>query len=205
MWKTKESLTLFTILRIVSLLSVNDSLQFAEWPKFPDDFSFGPKVRASAGEICVRIFERRDYFTWRNYLFCTPGDKRQLEMRWSDEGPLRDRECTRIYVPADSRGSRRTRWGNNYLCVPKNSGIPYKWDIKSIWFSFEIHNFSFFFIIVVNYQIFHLKASKIGQKGIQCTSLNYFVPVLWRKKLDSPSTVIIFLCLRNLFVCFLWI
>lgn len=103
-----------------------NSQECDEWPKFPDDFSFGPKVRASAGEICVRIFERRDYFTWRNYLFCTPGDKRQLEMRWSDEGPLRDRECTRIYVPADSRGSRRTRWGNNYLCVPKNSGIPYK-------------------------------------------------------------------------------
>lgn len=110
-----------------------NSQECAEWPTFPDDFSFGPKVRPNADEICVRIFERLDYFTWKNYLFCTPGDKRQLGMRWSDAPPgklLEEYECTRIYVPADSRGGRRGRWDNNYLCIPKDTGFPYrfKWS-----------------------------------------------------------------------------
>lgn len=103
-----------------------NSQECTEWPKFPEDFNFSPKVRPNGDEICVRIFERRDYFTWKNYLFCTPGDKRHLEMRWSDAAPLKHMQCTRIYVPADSRGGRRGRWDNNYLCVPKNTGLPYR-------------------------------------------------------------------------------
>ena len=96
-----------------------------EWPSFPQDFSFGPKVRPGLNEICARIFERLDYFAWKNYLFCTPADKRQLELRWYDRGPLnRGMPCTRIYVPDDSR--KRGLWDDNYLCLPRNSGFPYR-------------------------------------------------------------------------------
>lgn len=96
-----------------------------EWPSFPDDFSFSPKVRPGPNEICARIFERLDYFAWKNYLFCTPADKRQLEVRWYDKVPLnRDMPCTRIYVPNDSR--KKGLWDDNYLCLPRNSGFPYR-------------------------------------------------------------------------------
>lgn len=101
-----------------------------EWPAFPDDFSFGLKNRPNGDEVCVRLFERRDYFTWNNYLFCTPRDKRQLDMRWMDVEPvklLEDHDCTLLDVPADSQGAnKRGQWDNNYLCIPKDSGFPYR-------------------------------------------------------------------------------
>lgn len=96
-----------------------------EWPSFPEDFSFGPKVRPGPNEICARIFERLDYFAWKNYLFCTPADKRQLELRWYDRVPLnRDMPCTLIYVPDDTH--KKGLWDDNHLCLPRNSGFPYR-------------------------------------------------------------------------------
>ncbi|KAJ7392163.1 hypothetical protein OS493_013535 [Desmophyllum pertusum] len=104
-----------------------NSQECAEWPSFPEDFTFNnDKTRPSSNEICVRIFERKDYFTWKNYLFCTPGDKRQLEMRWTDRYPLSHMLCTRIYVPEDSRGRSKGRWDDNYLCLPRDTGFPYR-------------------------------------------------------------------------------
>lgn len=102
-----------------------NSHECAEWPSFPEDFSFGAKVRPGPNEICARIFERLDYFAWKNYLFCTPADKRQLELRWYDRGPLnRDMPCALIYVPDDTR--KRGLWDDNHLCLPRNSGFPYR-------------------------------------------------------------------------------
>ncbi|XP_027036187.1 uncharacterized protein LOC113664759 [Pocillopora damicornis] len=98
----------------------------AEWPKFPEDFSFGRKPRAGPNETCVRIFERLDYFTFKDYLLCSAADKRQPEMRWSDQGEVNNRECTRILVPEDSQGTKRGRWDNNYLCISTDGGFPYR-------------------------------------------------------------------------------
>lgn len=107
-----------------------NSHECAEWPTFPDDFSFGLKERPNRDEVCVRIFERWDYFTWNNYLFCTPREKRQLDMRWMDVEPVKlmeDHDCTLLDVPADSRRSnKRGLWDNNYLCIPKDNGFPYR-------------------------------------------------------------------------------
>lgn len=102
-----------------------NSHECAEWPSFPEDFSFGPKVRPGPNEICARIFERLDYFAWKNYLFCTPADKRQLELRWYDRAPPnRDLPCTLIYVPDDTR--KRGLWDDNLLCLPRRSGFPHR-------------------------------------------------------------------------------
>ncbi|KAM7443302.1 Bone morphogenetic protein 1 [Porites harrisoni] len=100
-----------------------NSQECLEWPRFPEDFNFGPKIRPNQDENCLRIFERRDYHTWKNYLFCTPGDRRQLGMRWSDQEPIAKMRCTHIYVQEDSRGNK---WNNNFLCVPRNSAMPYR-------------------------------------------------------------------------------
>lgn len=105
----------------------NSLFLLAEWPRFPEDFNFGPKIRPNQDENCLRIFERRDYHTWKNYLFCTPGDRRQLGMRWSDQEPIAKMRCTHIYVQEDSRGNK---WNNNFLCVPRNSAMPYRWDLQ---------------------------------------------------------------------------
>lgn len=113
------------ILRYSKPLVIRSSF-FIEWPKFPEDFSFGRKPRAGPNETCVRIFERLDYFTFKDYLLCSAADKRQPEMRWSDQGEVNNRECTRILVPEDSQGTKRGRWDNNYLCISTDGGFPYR-------------------------------------------------------------------------------
>lgn len=97
----------------------------AEWPKFPEDFSFVRKPRAGSNETCIRIFERLDYFAFKDFLLCSAADKRQPEMRWSDKGDVKYMECTRILVPKDAR---RGRWDDNYLCIAANSGFPYRFQ-----------------------------------------------------------------------------
>lgn len=65
-----------------------------------------------------------DYFTWNNYLFCTPNNKRDLQFQWSDKGRIPDQVCTRIYVRKEVT-KRKGTWDDNYLCLPKNDA-PYR-------------------------------------------------------------------------------
>ena len=93
----------------------------AGWPAWPDDFSFVSGVTPRDSQ-CTRVYERRDFITWRRYQFCAyTKDRRSPEMRWSDAGKVPGMHCLRIYEPRESAG---LTWNDNYLCVPFN--VPYR-------------------------------------------------------------------------------
>ncbi|XP_032223331.2 SCO-spondin isoform X3 [Nematostella vectensis] len=97
------------------------------WPIFPDDFVYKEFIFPPDDMICLRTYERFDYFTWGRYLFCSPDDKKDPLFDWSDSGPLPGMKCTRIYNPVESRFNLKT-WDNNFLCTPKNSPYNLEWS-----------------------------------------------------------------------------
>lgn len=97
---------------------------YSEWPKFPDDFEYKSFDLPPTDKICLRTFERFDFYEWSHQLFCTPDDKKDPLFDWSDIGPRVGMDCVRIYNPEEIKRIRRT-WDDNYLCAPKDT--PYKY------------------------------------------------------------------------------
>lgn len=65
---------------------------------------------------CIRIYERKNELYWRNFYFCSVGNKRRVNMVWSDMGPQPGRICIKINEPKEKKG-----WDNNHLCVSPRS------------------------------------------------------------------------------------
>ena len=94
---------------------------FSDLPNWPDDFTYRYHSYTPSSSTCVRTYERANYFQWTNYYFCSRAGRRDINMKWSDNGPIKNMKCVLTNEP---REPRRNGWYNNYLCVPKSS--PYK-------------------------------------------------------------------------------
>ena len=116
---------------IISLL-----LLLIEWPAFPRDFVFRENADTESLK-CVLIYERADYEEWRNYFFCSEGE-RNTEMRWSDSGQLLGRwKCTNIFEPEEEPSKS---WFDNYLCVPKNAPYNFTYVSYTVFYTLKVYH-----------------------------------------------------------------
>jgi len=98
-----------------------------DWPNFPSDFSFEHlRVDRDKQAECVLAYERADYQEWNSYSFCNRG-KRNIQMRWSDQGAITDLKCTQIFEPKESENNG---WYDNYLCIPKSAPYNFTWSYE---------------------------------------------------------------------------
>ena len=70
-----------------------------------------------AGHDCITINEPSAPPHWQDNKLCWETGYKNPGVRWSYPGM----ECTRIYEPSEPE---RYQWGDNYLCVPRDS--PYQ-------------------------------------------------------------------------------
>lgn len=96
-----------------------------EFPSWPDDFKFLFIGFTPRRKQCIPIYERYQYSTWARAKLCWPSNKRQIVLRWSDSGKIKDMHCTRITERSGRLQSYG--WRDNYLCT-KNTPYNFRWS-----------------------------------------------------------------------------
>ncbi|XP_028394125.1 uncharacterized protein LOC114518347 [Dendronephthya gigantea] len=102
-----------------------NSQECDDLPKWPEDFTYRYHPYTPSSSTCIRTYERANYFQWTNYYFCSRSGRRDINMKWSDNGPIRNMKCVLINEP---REPRQHGWNNNYLCVPRRSPYRFRWS-----------------------------------------------------------------------------
>ncbi|CAB4021953.1 Zinc metallo ase nas-6 [Paramuricea clavata] len=97
----------------------------SDLPKWPEDFTYRYHHYTPSTSTCIRTYERSNYFQWNNYYFCSRPGRQDINMKWSDYGPIRHMRCVLINEP---RELRKNGWYDNYLCVPKSSPYRFRWS-----------------------------------------------------------------------------
>lgn len=97
----------------------------SDLPSWPEDFTYRYHRYTPYSSTCIRTYERASYFQWTNYYFCSRSGRRDINMKWSDNGPIRNMKCVLVNEPKEPR---RNGWHNNYLCVPMKSPYKFRWS-----------------------------------------------------------------------------
>ncbi|XP_066915265.1 uncharacterized protein [Clytia hemisphaerica] len=95
-------------------------------PTFPEEFLWSFKGRIPKMN-CVKVIEPSDP-KWKNgdNFLCHVREHGRIcntGIRWSYRGAIKNMRCSRVNEPSEPKGYH---WGDNFLCVPKNSPYHFK-------------------------------------------------------------------------------